>query len=340
MTIKVGINGFGRIGRCTLSHIAASGRDDIEVIKVNATGPLETAAHLIKYDSVHGRFPGDVTIGDGVMNLGRGDMQMYSTYDLNELDWDGCDVVLECTGKFNDGLKANVHLERGAKKVLLSAPGKNVDRTIVYGVNDGELTAGDKMISNGSCTTNCLAPLAKMLDDAFGIEHGIMTTIHAYTGDQPTLDRRHPDLYRARAAAMSMIPTSTGAAKALGEVLPNLKGKLDGSAIRVPTPNVSAVDLTFVAARDVTKDEVNAAIQAATGGAMTKVLGYAEDPLVSIDFNHAPQSSVFAPDQTRVVNGRLVRVLSWYDNEWGFSCRMLDTASAMGAVEAVGAKAA
>ncbi|WP_146345125.1 type I glyceraldehyde-3-phosphate dehydrogenase [Falsiphaeobacter marinintestinus] len=330
MTIKVGINGFGRIGRCTLSHIAASGRDDIEVIKVNATGPLETAAHLIKYDSVHGRFPGDVTIGDGVMNLGRGDMQMYSTYDLNELDWDGCDVVLECTGKFNDGLKANVHLERGAKKVLLSAPGKNVDRTIVYGVNDGELTAGDKMISNGSCTTNCLAPLAKMLDDAFGIEHGIMTTIHAYTGDQPTLDRRHDDLYRARAAAMSMIPTSTGAAKALGEVLPNLKGRLDGSAIRVPTPNVSAVDLTFRASRDITADEINAAAKAAAEGPMKGVLGYEPAPLVSVDFNHSPESSIFAPDQTRVVDSRMARVLCWYDNEWGFSVRMADVAVAMG----------
>ena len=330
MTIKVGINGFGRIGRCTLSHIAASGRDDIEVIKVNATGPLETAAHLIKYDSVHGRFPGEVTIGDGTMNLGRGDMQMFSTYDLNELDWSGCDVVLECTGKFNDGAKAKVHLERGAKKVLLSAPGKNVDKTIVFGVNDDQLTAADTMISNGSCTTNCLAPLAKVLDEAFGIEHGIMTTIHAYTGDQPTLDRRHKDLYRARAAAMSMIPTSTGAAKALGEVLPNLKGRLDGSAIRVPTPNVSAVDLTFRAGRDVTADEVNAAVQAAASGPMKGVLGYEPAPLVSTDFNHTSESSIFAPDQTRVVENRMVRVLAWYDNEWGFSVRMADVAVAMG----------
>lgn len=330
MTIKVGINGFGRIGRCTLSHIAASGRDDIEVIKVNATGPLETAAHLIKYDSVHGRFPGEVSIGDGTMNLGRGDMQMFSTYDLNELDWSGCDVVLECTGKFNDGAKAKVHLERGAKKVLLSAPGKNVDKTIVFGVNDDQLTAADTMISNGSCTTNCLAPLAKVLDEAFGIEHGIMTTIHAYTGDQPTLDRRHKDLYRARAAAMSMIPTSTGAAKALGEVLPNLKGRLDGSAIRVPTPNVSAVDLTFRAGREVSADEVNAAVQAAASGAMKGVLGYEPAPLVSTDFNHTPESSIFAPDQTRVVENRMVRVLAWYDNEWGFSVRMADVAVAMG----------
>ena len=274
MTIKVGINGFGRIGRCTLAHIAGSFRNDIEVIKVNATGPIETAAHLIKYDSVHGRFPGQVDFSEGRLNLGRGDMQVFSTYDMDTLDWEGCDVVLECTGKFNDGLKAKKHLERGAGKVLLSAPGTNVDRTVVYGVNDEDLLSSDKMVSNGSCTTNCLAPLAKVLDEAFGIEHGIMTTIHAYTGDQPTLDRRHDDLYRARAAAMSMIPTSTGAAKALGEVLPNLKGRLDGSAIRVPTPNVSAVDLTFRAGREVSVAEVNAAMEEASKGPMSRVLGY------------------------------------------------------------------
>ena len=330
MTIRLGINGFGRIGRCTLPHIAASGRDDSEVIKVNATGPLETAAHLIKYDSVHGRFPGEVTIGEGTMNMGRGDMQMFSTYDMNELDWDGCDVVLECTGKFNDGEKAKAHLERGAGKVLLSAPGKNVDKTIVYGVNSDQLTAEDRMVSNGSCTTNCLAPIAKVLDEGVGIESGIMTTIHAYTGDQPTLDRRHKDLYRARAAAMSMIPTSTGAAKALGEVLPNLKGRLDGSAIRVPTPNVSAVDLTFRAGREVSVAEVNAAMEEASKGPMSRVLGYEPAPLVSTDFNHTEESSIFAPDQTRVVDGRMVRVLAWYDNEWGFSVRMADVATAMG----------
>ena len=330
MTVKVGINGFGRIGRCTLAHIAGSLRNDIEVIKVNATGPIETAAHLIKYDSVHGRFPGTVDFTENTMNLGRGDMQMYSTYDMDQLDWEGCDVVLECTGKFNDGLKAKKHLERGAGKVLLSAPGKNVDKTIVYGVNDDQLTAQDKMVSNGSCTTNCLAPLAKVLDEGIGIESGIMTTIHAYTGDQPTLDRRHSDLYRARSAAMSMIPTSTGAAKALGEVLPNLKGRLDGSAIRVPTPNVSAVDLTFRASRDVTAEEVNAIVAEAAGGNMSRVLGYEPAPLVSTDFNHSEESSIFAPDQTRVVEGRMVRVLSWYDNEWGFSVRMADVAAAMG----------
>ena len=330
MTITVGINGFGRIGRCTLSHIAASGRDDVRVVKVNATGPLETAAHLIKYDSVHGRFPNDVKIGDGMMDLGAGEMQMFSTYNMDELDWSGVDVVMECTGNFNDGEKAKAHLARGAKKVLLSAPGKNVDRTIVYGVNNEALEASHTMVSNGSCTTNCLAPVAKVLNDAVGIESGIMTTIHAYTGDQPTLDRRHKDLYRARAAAMSMIPTSTGAAKALGEVLPELAGKLDGSAIRVPTPNVSAVDLTFTASKDVTVADINEIVRAAAEGPMKGVLGYEEAPLVSTDFNHTEESSIFAPAQTKVVSGRLVRVLAWYDNEWGFSCRMADVAAMMG----------
>ena len=330
MTVTVGINGFGRIGRCTLMHIAESAREDIKVVKVNATGPLETAAHLIRYDSVHGRFRNEVKIGENMMDLGAGEMQMYSTYDMDELDWGGCDIVLECTGKFNDGEKAKKHLERGAKKVLLSAPGKNVDKTIVFGVNDEMLEASDTMISNGSCTTNCLAPVAKVLNNAFGIESGIMTTIHAYTGDQPTLDRRHKDLYRARAAAMSMIPTSTGAAKALGEVLPELKGKLDGSAVRVPTPNVSAVDLTFVAKKDVTEADVNAAMAEASAGAMKGVLGYTEEKLVSTDFNHTEESSIFAADQTKVIGGRLVRVLAWYDNEWGFSCRMADVAVKMG----------
>jgi glyceraldehyde 3-phosphate dehydrogenase len=330
MTITVGINGFGRIGRCTLAHIATSTRNDIKVVKVNATGPLETSAHLMKYDSVHGRFPNEIVLGDGTMDLGRGPMEMYSTYDMNELDWSGVDVVMECTGKFNDGEKAKKHLERGAGKVLLSAPGRNVNRTVVYGVNDTDLQAGEKMISNGSCTTNCLAPVAKVLDEGIGIESGIMTTIHAYTGDQPTLDRRHDDLYRARAAAMSMIPTSTGAAKALGEVLPGLKGKLDGSAMRVPTPNVSAVDLTFVAGKDVTPADVNEIVAEAAAGPMKGVLGYDPEPKVSVDFNHTEESSIFAPDQTKVTGGRLVRVLAWYDNEWGFSCRMADVAVAMG----------
>jgi glyceraldehyde 3-phosphate dehydrogenase len=332
MTITVGINGFGRIGRCTLAHIASSGRNDIAVAKINATGPIETAAHLMRYDSVHGRFPGEIKVGERSMDLGTGPIEMYSTYEPKEIDWTGCDVVLECTGKFNDGDKSRVHLDQGAGAVLISAPAKNVEKTIVMGVNHNALERGDRMISNGSCTTNCLAPLAKVLDDAFGIEAGVMTTIHSYTGDQPTLDRRHKDLYRARAAAMAMIPTSTGAAKALGEVLPQLKGKLDGSAMRVPTPNVSAVDLTFRSERDVTADEVNEAVRAAVQGPMSRVMAYDPEPKVSVDFNHTDESSIFAPDQTRVVGDRLVRVLAWYDNEWGFSVRMADVAVAIGQV--------
>ncbi|MCI2392885.1 type I glyceraldehyde-3-phosphate dehydrogenase [Aliiroseovarius sediminis] len=330
MTVTVGINGFGRIGRCTLAQIAASGRNDINVVKVNATGPLETAAHLLKYDSVHGRFPNDIKLGEKTMDVGRGPMQMMSTYDMGELDWTGCDVVLECTGNFNDGEKAKRHIEQGARKVLISAPAKNVQKTIVLGVNDKELEAHHNMVSNGSCTTNGLAPLAKVLHDALGIERGIMTTIHSYTGDQPTLDRRHSDLYRARAAAMAIIPTSTGAAKALGEVLPELAGKLDGTAMRVPTPNVSAIDLTFEAGRDTSVEEVNQIVREAAEGAMSRVLGYDPEPKVSIDFNHTEQSSIFAPDQTKVVGGRTVRVMGWYDNEWGFSTRMADVAVMMG----------
>lgn len=334
MTINIGINGFGRIGRCTLSHIAASGRNDIKVIKANATGPLETAAHLLRYDSIHGRFGNEIRVDGNTLDLGRGPIEMFSSYDPTDLDWSGCDVVLECTGKFNDGTKAQVHMDQGAGAVLISSPAKNVDKTIVFGVNDDELTADHRMVSNGSCTTNCLAPLAKVLDDAFGIEHGLMTTIHSYTGDQPTLDRRHDDLYRARAAAMAIIPTSTGAAKALGEVLPKLKGRLDGSAMRVPTPNVSAVDLTFRAARDVTVDEINAAVAEAVKGPIGRVMSYDPEPKVSIDFNHTEQSSIFAPDQTRVIGGRMVRVLAWYDNEWAFSVRMADVAVAIGRLTA------
>ncbi|PIE09308.1 MAG: type I glyceraldehyde-3-phosphate dehydrogenase [Rhodobacterales bacterium] len=330
MTITLGINGFGRIGRCTLAHIVESARNDVQVVKINATGPVETNAHLLRYDSVHGRFPGTVDVKDGALDLGRGPIEMFSTYDPHELDWSGVDVVLECTGKFNDGNTANVHLERGAGKVLISAPAKNVERTVVYGVNHRDLLAEEKMVSNGSCTTNCLAPLAKVLHDAIGIERGIMTTIHSYTGDQPTLDRRHKDLYRARAAAMAMIPTSTGAAKALGEVLPEMKGRLDGSAIRVPTPNVSAVDLTFEASRDVTAEDVNAVVAEAVAGHMGAVMAYDPEPKVSIDFNHTVESSIFAPDQTKVIGGRTVRVLAWYDNEWGFSARMADVAALMG----------
>ncbi len=330
MTITVGINGFGRIGRCTLAHIAESNRNDVQVVAINATGPIETNAHLLKYDSVHGRFPGTVRVDGNTLDLGRGPIRVMSTYNPEELDWEGVDVVLECTGKFNERDKAAVHLGRGAKRVLVSAPAKQADKTVVYGVNHRSLGLEHLVVSNGSCTTNCLAPLAQVLNDAIGIESGIMTTIHSYTGDQPTLDRRHKDLYRARAAAMAMIPTSTGAAKAIGEVLPELKGRLDGSAIRVPTPNVSAVDLTFVAGKDVTVNDVNEIVREAAAGYMGMVLAYDPEPKVSIDFNHTPHSSIFAPDQTKVVGGRTVRVLAWYDNEWGFSCRMADVAGVMG----------
>ena len=329
MTITLGINGFGRIGRCTLAHIAESNRNDVQVVAINATGPVETNAHLLKYDSVHGRFPGTVRVSDGALDLGQGPIRVMSSYDPGDLDWGGVDVVLECTGKFNERERAAVHLGRGARRVLVSAPAKNADITVVYGVNHRQLHPEHHVVSNGSCTTNCLAPLAKVLNDAIGIESGIMTTIHSYTGDQPTLDRRHSDLYRSRSAAMAMIPTTTGAAKALGEVLPELAGKLDGTALRVPTPNVSAVDLTFIAARSVTVDDVNQIVREACAGYMGMVMAYDPEPKVSIDFNHTPQSSIFAPDQTRVI-GRSVRVLAWYDNEWGFSCRMADVAGVMG----------
>jgi len=330
MTTTVAINGFGRIGRCTLAHIAESARNDVQVVAINATGPIETNAHLLKYDSVHGRFGQEVRVDGNTMDIGRGPMKVFSTYNPEELDWSGVDVVLECTGKFNSKEQSEVHLSRGAKRVLISAPAGGVDRTIVYGVNHRDLLPEHKVISNGSCTTNCLAPLAKVLNDAIGIERGIMTTIHSYTGDQPTLDRRHDDLYRARAAAMAIIPTSTGAAKALGEVLPELAGKLDGTAMRVPTPNVSAVDLTFEASKDVTVEDVNAVVAEAAAGHMGAVLSYDPEQKVSIDFNHTNYSCIFAPDQTKVVGGRTVRVLAWYDNEWGFSCRMADVAAAMG----------
>jgi len=329
MTIKVGINGFGRIGRCVLRHIAESGRKDVRVIKLNATGDIEGTAHLARYDSVHGRFPGPVHVRDRSLDLGQGPIEFFSTYDPEELDWSGVDVLYECTGKFNDGKKADVHLRQGASKVLLSAPGTNVDRTVVFGVNHHEIEDSDTMISNASCTTNCLAPVAKVLNDTVGIQSGLMTTIHSYTGDQPTLDRRHKDLYRARSAAMAMIPTSTGAAKALGLVLPEMEGKLDGTSLRVPTPNVSAVDLTIQTCRETSVEEVNSIFENASMTHMRGVMGYDPEPKVSIDFNHTELSSIFAPDQTKVIGGRLVRVLAWYDNEWGYSCRMVDTSLAM-----------
>jgi len=332
MTVKVAINGFGRIGRNILRAIIESGRTDIQVVAINDLGPVETNAHLLRFDSVHGRFPATVTTGEDWIDVGRGRMRVTALKNPADLPWGDVDIVLECTGIFTSKEKCAAHLENGSKRVLISAPGDGADKTIVYGVNHKTLTAADIVVSNASCTTNCLSPVAQVLNAAIGIEKGMMTTIHSYTGDQPTLDTMHKDMYRARAAAMSMIPTSTGAAKAVGLVLPELAGKLDGVAIRVPTPNVSVVDLTFEAARDTTAAEVNAAIvAAATSGPLKGILGVTDQPNVSMDFNHDPRSSIFHLDQTKVLEGRMVRVLSWYDNEWGFSNRMLDTAAAMAA---------
>jgi glyceraldehyde 3-phosphate dehydrogenase len=330
MAVKVAINGFGRIGRNILRAIVESGRTDIEVVALNDLGPVETNAHLIRYDSVHGRFPGTVTVKGDTIDVGCGPIRVTALRDPKELPWGDIDVALECTGIFTDKDKASLHLENGSKRVLVSAPAGGGVKTVVFGVNEGTLTRDDLVVSNASCTTNCLAPVAKVLNEAFGIEKGFMTTIHSYTGDQPTLDTLHKDLYRARAAALSMIPTSTGAAKAVGLVLPELNGKLDGVAIRVPTPNVSVVDFKFVPSRKVTKDEVNAALVAAADGPLAGILAYTREPLVSHDLNHDPHSSTFALDQTKVVDGDLVRVMSWYDNEWGFSNRMADTAVAIG----------
>lgn len=330
MAVKVAINGFGRIGRNVLRAIIESGRTDIEVVAINDLGPVETNAHLLQYDSVHGRFPVEVKTTADTIDVGRGPIKVSAERNPADLPWSDVDVVMECTGIFTSKEACQAHLENGSSRVLISAPGKNADKTIVYGVNHEDLTADDVVVSNASCTTNCLSPVVKVLNDNIGIVKGFMTTIHSYTGDQPTLDRRHSDLYRARAAAMALIPTSTGAAKALGEVLPALKGKLDGTAMRVPTPNVSAVDLTFTASRDVTVEEVNAAAKAAAEGHMKGVLGYDPEQKVSIDFNHTEESCIFAPDQTIVVADRTVRVLGWYDNEWAFSVRMADVAVAMG----------
>ena len=330
MTVTVAINGFGRIGRNVLRAIAESGRTDIEVIAINDLGPVETNAHLLRYDSVHGRFPGEVTVSGNSIDLGRGPIMVTAERDPAALPWGDVDIALECTGIFTARDKAALHLKNGSKRVLVSAPAAGADKTIVYGVNHDTLGSDDLVVSNASCTTNCLSPVAKALNDAIGIEKGFMTTIHSYTGDQPTLDTMHSDLYRARAAALSMIPTSTGAAKAVGLVLPELNGRLDGVAIRVPTPNVSVVDLVFEAARDTSVDEVNAAIRTAADGPLKGILGYTDAPNVSIDFNHNPHSSVFHMDQTKVMDGRMVRILTWYDNEWGFSNRMADTAVAMG----------
>ena len=330
MTIKVAINGFGRIGRNVLRAIVESGRSDIQVVAVNDLGPVETNAHLLRFDSVHGRFPATVTTGEDWIDVGRGPIKVTALRNPEELPWAGVDVAMECTGIFTARDKAALHLKNGSKRVLISAPGDGADKTIVYGVNHATLTAADTVVSNASCTTNCLAPVAAVLHAAIGIERGMMTTIHSYTGDQPTLDTLHKDLYRARAAALSIIPTSTGAAKAVGLVLPDLAGRLDGYAIRVPTPNVSVVDLKFIARRATSVDEINAAIKAAADGPMKGILGYTLWKNVSMDFNHDPHSSVFHMDQTKVMDGTLCSVLAWYDNEWGFSNRMADTAVAMG----------
>jgi len=332
MAVRVAINGFGRIGRNVLRAIIESGRTDIEVVAINDLGPVETNAHLMRFDSVHGRFPGIVTVSGDTIDVGRGPIKVTAVREPAQLPHKelGVDIALECTGIFTSRDKAAAHLAAGAKRVLVSAPADNADLTVVFGVNHQKLTKDHLVVSNASCTTNCLSPVAQVLHELVGIERGMMTTIHSYTGDQPTLDTMHKDLYRGRAAALSMIPTSTGAAKAVGLVLPELNGKLDGAAIRVPTPNVSVVDLKFIAKRSTTKEEINAAIKAAADGRLKGILGYTTAANVSIDFNHDPHSSIFHMDQTKVMEGTFVSILTWYDNEWGFSNRMSDTAVAMG----------
>ncbi|MEO1281361.1 MAG: type I glyceraldehyde-3-phosphate dehydrogenase [Pseudomonadota bacterium] len=332
MAVKVAINGFGRIGRNVLRAIIESGRTDIEVVAINDLGPVEANAHLFRFDSIHGRFNGDVKVDGETIDVGRGPIKVTAIRNPAELPHKdlGVEIALECTGIFTKRDAAAAHLEAGAKRVIVSAPADGADLTVVYGVNHDKLTADHHVISNASCTTNCLAPIAKVLNDFVGIEKGFMTTIHAYTGDQPTLDTMHKDMYRARAAALSMIPTSTGAAKAVGLVLPELNGKLDGTAIRVPTPNVSVVDLKAIVKRETTIDEVNAALLKASEGPLKGILGTTDLKNVSTDFNHDNRSSIVHLDQTKVMEGTLVRVLSWYDNEWGFSNRMADTAVAMG----------
>ena len=330
MTVKVAINGFGRIGRNVLRAIIESGRTDIEVVAINDLGPVETNAHLLRFDSVHGRFPHTVTTTADTIDVGRGPIRVTAMRNPADLPWGDVDIVMECTGIFTSKEKCQAHLENGAKRVLISAPGEDADKTIVYGVNHHTLTSSDLIVSNASCTTNCLSPVAFVLNGLMGIEKGMMTTIHSYTGDQPTLDTMHKDLYRGRAAALSMIPTSTGAAKAVGLVLPELKGRLDGFAIRVPTPNVSVVDLKFISKRPTSVEEINEAIKAAANGPLKGILGYTEFKNVSSDFNHDPHSSVFHMGQTKVMDGTFCSILSWYDNEWGFSNRMADTAVAMG----------
>ncbi len=329
MTVKVGINGFGRIGRNVFRAIAESGRDDIAVTAVNDLAPVGTLAHLLEFDSIHGRFPSGITVGDDWFDAGSGRVNVSSLRNPAELPWSGIDIALECTGFFASRDLAAKHLENGVRKVLVSAPATGADRTVVYGVNHDQIAADDLVVSCASCTTNCLAPVARVLAETVGIRRGFMTTIHSYTGDQPALDAVHKDLYRARAAAMSMIPTSTGAARAVGLVLPELAGRLDGVAIRVPTPNVSVVDLSFEADRPTTADEINDCFRAAADDNLQGILGYTDLPNVSSDFNHDPRSSVVHTDQTKVLDGSFCRILSWYDNEWGFSNRMLDVAGVM-----------
>jgi len=332
MSVRVAINGFGRIGRNVLRAVAEAKRRDMEVVAINDLAPVETNAHLLRFDSVHGRFPGEVKVQGDSIDCGTGKIKVTAIKNPAELPWQelGIDIALECTGIFTSKDKASAHLAAGAKRVIISAPADGVDLTVVYGVNHDKLTKDHKIVSNASCTTNCLAPVAKVLNDAVGIDKGFMTTVHSYTNDQPSLDQVHKDLYRARAAALNMIPTSTGAAKAVGLVLPELAGKLDGVAIRVPTPNVSVIDFKFVAKRTTTKDEINGAVKRAADQQLKGILGYTEAPNVSSDFNHDARSAVFAMDQTKVMDGTLVRVMAWYDNEWGFSNRMIDTAVAMG----------
>lgn len=330
--LRIAINGFGRIGRNVARAIFESGRTDIDIVAINDLGPVETNAHLMRYDSVHGRFPGEITVEGDSIKVGDESFKVLAERDPKNLPWGemDIDVVMECTGIFTAKEKASYHLEAGAKRVLVSAPASGADKTIVYGVNHDSLTKDDLVVSNASCTTNCLSPVAYVLNNEIGIEKGMMTTIHSYTGDQPTLDTMHSDLYRGRAAALSMIPTSTGAAKAVGLVLPDLNGKLDGFAMRVPTPNVSVVDLKFIAKRDTSAEEVNDIIRKAANGPLKGILGYTDEKLVSSDFNHDPHSSIFHAEKTAVMGGNMVSILTWYDNEWGFSNRMGDTAIAMG----------
>ena len=326
MAVRVGINGFGRIGRNILRAIIENDRSDISVVAINDLGPVKTNAHLLKFDTVHGRFPNKISTTNDTINVGTGPIRVTAKRNPEELPWNDIDIALECTGIFNEKQAAEKHLRNGSKRVLVSAPCTNADKTIVFGVNHQTLTKNDLVVSNASCTTNCLAPLAKVLHEKLGIKRGFMTTIHSYTGDQPTLDTTHSDLYRSRAAAMNMIPTSTGAARAVGLVIPELNGKLDGVSIRVPTPNVSAVDLTFESSKETSESEINSVIKNSALNELKGVLSYTEEKLVSLDFNHDPHSSIFAADQTKVIQKNMVRVLSWYDNEWGFSNRMSDTA--------------